>query len=218
MDNRLRDISASMISRYTKRYSQMGYNVHTLGWGNREQQSYRFAQTYAADINGKSVLDIGCGFGDYYKAAKENGITIPQFTGWDINPALIDEANKLFANNPRAHFKVVDLTEDHTVQENVADVGIMLGLLNLNLSGTYDNIAYSKLMIRNAWKAVKCTLVVDFLSTHRTPDYPMEDFIFYHNPAEMLQFALELSPNVVIKHDYLPIPQREFMIFINKQT
>jgi len=32
----------------------------------------------------------------------------------------------------------------------------------------------------------------------------------------MLDFALALSPNVVLKHNYAPIPQKEFMLFIYK--
>jgi hypothetical protein len=59
-------------------------------------------------------------------------------------------------------------------------------------------------------------LVVDFLSTYRTPDYPQEDFIFYHDPKIMLDFALNLSANVVLKHNYAAIPQKEFMLFIYK--
>ena len=92
----------------------------------------------------------------------------------------------------------------------------MLGLLNFNLSGTCGNVDYSMMMIEKAFSCVKETLVVDFLSSHTDPNYEKEDFVFYHNPEEMLKFTLELTPNVSLFHDYPPIPQKEFMLILNK--
>jgi hypothetical protein len=92
----------------------------------------------------------------------------------------------------------------------------MLGLLNLNFHEDFDNLTYSKLMITNAFSAVNELLIVDFLSNRLTPDYPKEDFVFYHDPAKMLDFALTLTPNVVLKHNYAPIPQREFLLALYK--
>ena len=43
--NQYLEISEQMIARYSKRYNEMGYHVHTLGWGSKEQQDYRFNQT-----------------------------------------------------------------------------------------------------------------------------------------------------------------------------
>ena len=60
------------------------------------------------------------------------------------------------------------------------------------------------------------TLVVDFLSTSLTPDYPKEDAVFYHDPEKMLSFALGLTPNVTLIHDYPPIPQKEFMLVLHR--
>ena len=69
-------------------------------------------------------------------------------------------------------------------------------------------------MIKKAFSAVSETLVVDFLSLYRIPDYPKEDFVFYHDPSEMLAFALELTPNVRLIHDYEAIPQKEFTLVL----
>ena len=60
------------------------------------------------------------------------------------------------------------------------------------------------------------TLIVDFLSTNLTSDYPKEDFVFYHDPQEILEFALTLTDNVKLVHDYLPIPQKEFILILSK--
>ena len=92
----------------------------------------------------------------------------------------------------------------------------MLGLLNLNFHGKVDNYDYSYQLIGNAFQYANEVLIVDFISERTIDTYPKEDFIFYHNPIKILEFAFSLSPKVVLKHDYAPIPQKEFMLFIYK--
>lgn len=207
-----------MIERYSKRYNEMGYDVKTLGWGNVEQQRYRFLQAISGvTITEKSsVLDIGCGFGDLLSTIQECGISPLSYKGWDINPDLITEAKRRWAKSKTVtHFEVVDLTTEID-RNKTADIGFMLGVLNLNLKDTYNNYEYSKSIINRAFNCVNEVLVVDFLSSHLTPDYPKEDFVFYHDPKVMLEYALTLTPNVVLKHNYAPIPQKEFMLYIYK--
>jgi SAM-dependent methyltransferase len=212
----LQKISAETVKRYSDRYTAMGKNIRTLGWGNEEQQVYRFLQsTSFNDLNGKTVLDIGCGFADYYNFLKGAGTQPAAYTGWDVNANFIDEAK---AAHPGCDFNVVDLTNQEAISPYVSkyDAAVMFGLLNFNLKSEEVNLAYTKMMVTNAFTLVKDVLVVDFLSSNLYEGYPKEDFVFYHNPADMLNFALSLSPNVVLKHDYAPIPQKEFMLFIYK--
>lgn len=201
----------SVISRYSDRYKEFGTGVRTLGWGSVEQQKYRFVRAIRSEnFCQKSVLDIGCGFGDFYLACRDEEADISRYTGWDINQELIFEAKK---RHPDASFDVVDLAslDDITIQ---ADIGVMLGVLNLNFKDDYDNIAFSRMMIEKAFYSISKSLIVDFLSLHKSLDYPSEDFVFYHDPSEMLSFALTLTPNVRLFHDYSPIPQKEFMLVL----
>ena len=92
----------------------------------------------------------------------------------------------------------------------------MLGLLNFNLGSPYVNLEYSKMMLKNAFTVVNHVLIVDFISTKLYSGYPPEDFIYYHNPGQVVDFALDLSDNVELKHNYAPIPQKEFMLYIYK--
>ena len=211
MNEDLFAIARPTITRYSDRYRKLGRHAHTLGWGSEEQQRYRFAQALRATaLDGKSVLDIGCGFGDFLSSCSDVGCRLKDYTGWDINPDLIAEAKQ---QHPSSSFAVLNLAEQEELLP-VAEVGVMLGVLNLNFKKAYDNMTFSKMMIQKAFSAVSETLVVDFLSLYRTPDYPEEDFVFYHNPVDMLAFALELTPNVRLLHDYVPIPQKEFMLVL----
>lgn len=216
----LAGVTSDAIKRYNKRYNELGYNVRSLGWGTSEQQVYRFAQTQLGpvDFTKSSILDIGCGFGDYFRFFKDKNIAIGNYTGVDINTNLIEEAKKQYPD-PNSHFAVANLMDPMFTPGQFGysgDISVMLGLLNFNL-GEIDNCAYSELAIRRAFAISKKALVVDFLSDVSDSAYPRESFVFYHDPMRMLKFALTLSPRVTLKHNYASIPQREFMLFIEKE-
>jgi SAM-dependent methyltransferase len=217
MDEILNDIAQKMIERYSRRYKELGHNVKTLGWGTAEQQHYRFKQslTNIQFTDEKNVVDIGCGFGDYLALLSGEGKPFREYIGLDINPDLINECKKIWREKTKANFKVANIS-DYNNEEPIADIGVMFGVLNLNLNKTFDNYEYSFQFIRNSFSLIREVLVVDFLSAKCNLDYPQEDFVFYHDPSKMLEFALSLTPNVILKHDYASIPQKEFMLFLYK--
>lgn len=212
----IKQISKDTVERYSNRYKKHGKNVLTLGWGSDQQQVYRFEQIiHQTDLSKKSVLDIGCGFGDFFTFTQKNKISLKSYTGWDINQDLINEASKEFKKCKTAKFEVKNIFES-SFKKPVADAGIMLGLLNFNLKGKIDNYTYSKIGLEKAFATVGEVLVIDFLSTNLCKEYPKEDFVFYHDPAVVLNMAFELTSNVILKHNYSPIPQKEFMLFLYK--
>jgi SAM-dependent methyltransferase len=218
MSDIINEISKDMVERYSNRYKKLGYDVKTLGWGTSEQQTFRFNEALKGIdfTNIKTVLDIGCGFGDLLAITIAKGIQLNKYTGWDINPDLIKEAQKIWKGNKVPNeFKVVNIAEAN-LENEIADAGIMLGVLNLNFKEKFNNYTYSELFIKKAFGCVKKLLIVDFLSEKNTDTYPKEDFVFYHDPAQMLEFAFTLTPNVLLKHNYQPIPQKEFMLYLYK--
>jgi len=213
------EISNQNISRYSHRYKIHGQNVKTLGWGTKEQQQYRFCKTLEFDIDfcNKIILDIGCGFGDYFDFInKQRDIhCFKEYIGVDLNDTLVNNGIKKYKNEQQCSFAVKDIL-CNSVETPIGDIGIMLGLINKNLDRLIDNYEYSFKMIKNAFSYVREVLVVDFLSTIKTKDYPEEEFVFYHNPSKVLEFALTLSENVSLIHNYKAIPQKEYLIAIYK--
>jgi SAM-dependent methyltransferase len=158
----LEKIAKETIDRYQRRYQDFGYDARTLGWGSREHQHYRFAQTLDGPLNftQRSVIDIGCGFGDYFAFLQGAHQALSSYEGWDVNPDLVTEATKRHDVNAGARFAVHNLMDpaiDETTLRPVANIAVMLGVLNFNFAGKVDNYSYSELAIRRAWTLTKST-------------------------------------------------------------
>lgn len=203
--------------RYSDRFEKFGYDVKTLGWGSKQQQEYRFHQLIDENINYKDkvILDIGCGFGDLYSFLVDEKISFKKYIGTDINPDLISKAEELHPHK-NTEFSTTNIIEDSNLDYLRADIGIMLGVLNFNLKDKFNNIEFSKIAITKAFALVNDVLIVDFLSDYKDSGYPEEDFVYYHKPEQILSYALTLTQNVVLKHNYSPIPQKEFIVFLYK--
>ena len=209
----IKRLDEATIKRYNKRFQKFGIEPRTLGWGCKKDQLTRFeAATSYINFFGKSVLDIGCGFADFYEFLLKNNIKIKKYKGIDINERLLRMPKKRF---PKNKYEVKNILLDNYKRKQ-ADIVILLGLLNFKLR-KLDNLAFSEKMIKAAWKITEKVLIIDFLSSHLTRDYPKENFVYYHNPADILKIALKLTGNVILVHDYLPIPQKEFMIILKKK-
>ena len=211
-DNPFEQIDASTNARYQARFTQHGESHLTLGWGSREQQAYRFSQLLrCADFTNRSVLDIGCGFGDLLGYLRQQNIPIKNYVGIDVNPEFVRVAAETYAE---AEFHVVSLTS-LTDTALSCDLVVMLGLLNFRQQAL-DNHSYAREMIRRAFTLSREALLCDFLSSQREPDYPPEDFVYYYDPSVVLQLGLDCTPNVQLKHDYRPIPQREMLLTLRR--
>lgn len=211
----LKSISESLVQRYSNRYRELGDSIRTLGWGSTEQQRYRFAMSLSllGNTAGKKIVDVGCGFGDFFRFLIESGVEFESYLGVDINEDLLGQARQK-CNDPRATFERINILTEPPA-EPLGDILVMFGILNFHLKEKMNNLDYTRLFVKNAFSLARDRLIFDFISTHRTPSYPAEDFIYYHDPVEILAFCFELTPRVSLKHDYLPIPQREGMIALS---
>ena len=153
------------------------------------------------------MLDIGCGFADLLGYLSDEPSRKPaQYTGVDINQQLLDVGAQHF---PDATFIQANILLDDDIPD--ADVVFMLGVLNFRFQD-FDNLDFAHAMISRAFGMARETLVVDLLSQCRDEAYPEEDFVYYYDPAQILRFALSLTPHVELRHDYPSIPQREMML------
>ena len=168
------------------------------------------------------ILDNGHGENTPGKRSPQGLLTGPEQVAlyeYEYNRDIVNRLIRMLDSDGIDFWELVPEVKDislEAMEEPVADIAVMLGVLNWNLKNEEKNYTFSKQLIGNAFSAVKECLVVDFLSTQLTDSYPKEDFVFYHNPMTMLAFAFSLTNNVVLKQNYAAIPQKEFMLFLYK--
>ena len=79
-----------------------------LGWRHAGSQRLRFAAIAgAADFNGCSVLDVGCGTGDL-KAFPDQRFSALRYLGVDQMPEFIDSARARYAEQSDTPFVLGD--------------------------------------------------------------------------------------------------------------
>lgn len=209
----LRTVDRQLEARYSRRLRQFGLDPRTLGWDTRNSQETRFTVAMGSvELAGRLLLDIGCGLADLYAFLRDRGARIAGYRGLDINPELLKACRRRF---PNCSFEHRNILLDPSVAEE-ADVAVMLGVLNFRFR-ELDNEEFAREMIARAFTLCREVLLVDMLSTERTPDYPAEEIVYYYDPAVMVRFALTLTPYVTLRHDYPAIPQREFMLMLRKR-
>lgn len=95
------------IRRYRKLYRKYGFHHLSLSWASTASQQKRFqvfAQQLKSQGSSLSVLDLGCGFGDFYRYLIQAQYKI-DYTGVDIMKEFIQEAQKRY---PQAQWKLKD--------------------------------------------------------------------------------------------------------------
>ena len=189
--------------RYRKRWEKYGYDPRTLGW-NKGRQGVRFT---AAIENLRyqefaSVLDVGCGFGDFFGHLRGKGWD-GQYTGVDIVPELIREARRRHLGE-KVIFHCRDM--ERRPLEVTAAMGVVLGVFNHRL--IRDNMEFISSMLEIVWKSTTAVVVLDFLSARA--DIQRDD-LFYADPEAIYRLATRFSRRVMIHHAYAPF---EFQVKI----
>ncbi len=205
-------VEKNAIERYSNRYKKMGVSPRSLGWGCKEDQLERFRVIEEqCNLEGKTIMDVGCGFSDLLTYLNERKINV-NYIGVDIVPEFISYSKKQFPKHQ--FFNLNIMTRSKELPK--AEVLISLGVINFKLD-FIPNFEYSKLYITKAFELTKKILIVDFLSKYRSLNYQKEDFVYYHSPEKIFKFVMALTNNVRIIHNYRQIPQKEFMIIIEKE-
>lgn len=123
-----------IIDFFTKRLIHFKDSPESVGWTKKGQILRYEAVLSLIEPHGKSLLDFGCGKGDFFGFLKEKGIQC-QYSGIDINPNLIELARK---NHPNGLFYVQDI-EIEPLNE-FFDYVISIGVFNLAFQNINDSI------------------------------------------------------------------------------
>lgn len=200
----------SYLKRYDQRLEIYGYDPRALGWGGgKERQRLRFRKLFEIsrfiDEKITSVLDVGCGFGDFYEfmALDYNEVS---YHGLDINENLLNIASEKYPREGR--FTLGTLSECKS-KISRPDVVIESGMFNAKLEHE-SQIEYVKNSVREMYEFCKFGVAADFM-TDRV-DW-VADGAFHLKPDLALEIGFGITKKVILRHDYLPY---EYCIYLLK--
>jgi len=195
------DSRERLLNFYNSRLEQFGDRPEALSWSPQGQlRRFHSLAEIAPDLNDTSVLDYGCGTGDFYGFLKRRGFDV-RYTGVDINENFIELAKKKY---PGCAFQVADASDDRL--GGSFDYVVICGVFNLNVPGVAEDM---KEALVTLFKRCNKGLALNCLSSHASE---MDPKWHYTSPEEMVRFTLEkLSPYLALRHDRIP---EDFTLYV----
>jgi SAM-dependent methyltransferase len=184
---------------YEPRLEKYSENSKILDWENPGAQYKRFsALTDNYDLRGKSVLDVGCGCGDFYGWLDGCGISAGYY-GVDILEKMVKKAAESY---PEAEFHCADIfSPDFAVKDEFGleqfDVTFTSGIFNLNAG---NNAAFFRRAVPVLSALSKQAFVFNLLN----PESPDKDErYFYVDPETAIDLASGYADKIEMVQGYL---------------
>jgi SAM-dependent methyltransferase len=190
---------------YRDRWRQHGVSPLSLGW-TKGKQDIRFDVLLSGlPCEGRSFLDVGCGFGDLNLAIRQRTDRY-RYHGMDLLPEFIQEGQRIYGSE-QITFAQGDFFSSELAE--TFDYVLASGVFAFELT-EIDNYAYIERMLEkmfaNCDEAVSADFLSDRVNFRRAKT-------FYANPGRVLDIALGLTRNVRLRHDYMPF---EFAVTLFK--
>ncbi|MEP7103539.1 MAG: class I SAM-dependent methyltransferase [Candidatus Dojkabacteria bacterium] len=203
--------SNQRLQSYNESFKKYNGGIKSLQWKGYNSAAARYkALIQTINFEGKSLLDLGCGFGDiipFIKSKAENF----EYNGYDINSNFIEEARKRYPDG-NYHFEVKDIINE--VEEfSDFDIIIVSGVFNSNL---YDNDEYLKNTIKTLFTKTKEVLAFNITGSINLKSIEKKENsrVVYRDGYDMINFCRELSSRIIFRQDYNP---KDFTIIVSKE-
>lgn len=168
-------------------------SVQRLGWKGPESQERRFAViAEAADFNGRSVLDLGCGCGDL-KRCLDRRFAGFSYTGLDLMSGFILQAQEEFEGAADTWFFECDFS---SVTLPAADIVVASGALSYRSQVKSFHLDFIPKMYESAREA----LIFNMLDAALFPEHPL---LVGHDVDEVMAVCRSLTPGAELVRGYL---------------
>ena len=180
------------------------YGAHSargVGWGSDELQLTRFEILIEiADLNNSSILDVGCGLGDFYGYLKSK-LEQFEYLGIDITNGLVRDALDKY---PDGNFQ---LREVFDLEDNSFDFVFASGVFSYNIPDYFEKyFAIIEKMYKIARKGVAFNML-------DRKNHIIDETFMAYEPEEVLARCRMITEKAHLRQGYLP---QDFTLFLYK--
>ncbi len=187
---------------YDKLVNKYGRMPEACDYGRAVSQLIKFrVLSDVLSMSGMSMLDVGCGFADYYDFLKQK---YGDFTyrGVDLSRTMIQQAKEIHPHLDLRHGNVLnEQGEDKYDIVNANGIFYLLGDMAMETM---------QLIIDKMFRLSRNACVFNSLSAWAPSKESGE---FYADPCQTMAYCRTLTPWVVLRHDYHP---RDFTVYLYK--
>lgn len=202
----MKNVSNKIKNIYQEKFSKFGVDPKSLQWASRGAAHQRFRQFWSEiDFNNKSVLDVGCGFGELGKFLTKKYDNV-SYTGIDIVPEFVKNAKELYPN--------LDFVEGDYFNNPLKkkfDVIICSGGLNSNVP---NNMDYRTKAIKTMYENANKIVAFNMLGSFPQPETKKGSNVWYADSLKILKICMDITPRVILRHHYHP---KDFTVFLYKK-
>lgn len=195
-----------IILRQRDALKRKGYHPNALFWSDKEVQELRFKILTDIGIeSSSSLLDVGCGFGDFAGYLEKQHQIKVEYTGIDISADLLVEGRKQY---PELELIEADLFEFVSTQQSTNksyDYVVQSGMLNhkfIGNNGAESAREYSLAVIKKMFESCKKGIAFNLLDARHKWTADRWDLQSFH-PNEILELIGAMTDNFRLIDDYL---------------
>ena len=180
---------------YKKAINTYGITARGVHWNSEFSQYKRFeilTKFIKNEIKNSSIIDAGCGFGEYYNYLFDNNLSPKSYIGFDCEEKMVKIASKRFINSK---FFIKNILSDKLP---FADYYICSGALSIL---TKEEI-YK--FINNCFQASEKAFIFNFLK-----DDPLTNI----KVSDVLSYCKTLTKDIKIEENYL---KNDISIYLKK--
>tara|TARA_Y100000389_G_C17420818_1_gene496613 strand:- start:880 stop:1482 length:603 start_codon:yes stop_codon:yes gene_type:complete len=200
-------MDTTIINYYDEKVKEYGAVSKGADWNGKKSQYLRFdvLSNIFKEKSDFSLLDYGCGYGEFLSYLDKNNYKNISYTGFDLSDEMITQAKLKFSNNYFTNTTSYNITYDYT---------ILSGTLHVKLKNDNDiwkNHIIETLDYLN--QVSKKGFAFNLLTSYSDAEY-MKDHLYYASPEEIFKYCkLNFSKNVILDHSY---NLYEFTVFVKK--
>ncbi len=183
---------------YAAKLAAHGPTARGVDWNSEASQALRHRQflRLLGSESAASVLDLGCGYGDFLRFLREQGFT-GGYIGYDIAPEMIAAARRLHGEGEDRQWRV------GAAPDQSADYAIGSGILNVRGNVAMEDwTGHVHRTIDALARAGRRGFGFNVLSLASEPERRRPD-LYYADPAAMLAYCVSrFGPGATLLQDY----------------